>query len=520
MNRLGDVITAGIADRLEALLVLAQRARAEPVEEVLVAVAETARDVLGFRGVVINLYRPAWHDYEAVIVLGGDDPREALLGTTNAYDQLHDLLLLERFERVPGAYFLAAGTDVWEQIDNTYHDPATGQSGPDGWQSRDGLLVPLRTAVGAPLGVVSVDDPVSGLRPSDGDLRMLVTVCSYAALALETAQARRAAEVHERTLAGILDFATMLPRGASPAEVLDQVCATAGDVMGFETVAGFARDEVGELVWMAGIGRGLHASAEALETIEFDAEGIALVPAAHPSPREGSGPLAWGQDTLWVELRDAAGEPLGGLVFSDPRDCLRPDRTLRQELRLLADQAATALAVANRERRLQTLVVEDPLTGLRNRRDLEKTMTRLIDSGDPFAVLIFDLDHFKEINDRCGHDVGDLVLGRFGGLLAAHARDSDLAIRMGGEEFCLLLPRTEAGGAAVVAERIRTEAPALGADLPIEPTVSVGFAVGGPGEASVRNILSAADRALYAAKREGRDCVRDAHREADLPAAP
>ncbi|HEY0277080.1 MAG TPA: sensor domain-containing diguanylate cyclase [Solirubrobacterales bacterium] len=509
MKRLPDRASSGITKRLDAMLRLAQLAREESVEKVLEAVAETARDVLGFRAVAVNLYRPAWHDYEAVLVLGSEAQRRALEGTTNSYEQMHDLLLRECFEQVPGAFFLVAGNEIWERMENTYWEPREEGPEPDRWQARDGLLVPLTATDGAPLGVVSVDDPVAGRRPGDADLEMLVAVCSHAALALETAQARGAAIAHERALERVLAFVAELPAGAAPDEVLAQACLVATEAMGFEAAAAFV-DEDGEPTPVVARGRDLGASAALIEAAELDAQGCAILLAPTPSPREGSGPLGWGRELLCVGLRDGDGRALGALVLGDPLDRMIPDRSRCQELRLLADQTAAALAFAGRERDLATLAVEDPLTGLRNRRDLKQRITELIGSRAGLAVLVFDLDHFKSINDTFGHEVGDGVLARFGDLLVGHARSTDLAIRLGGEEFCLLLPGADTAVAAGVAERIRAETPGAGGDLPTRVTTSGGYAVAGSHRCSAEEILAAADAALYAAKRAGRDRIRGA----------
>jgi diguanylate cyclase (GGDEF)-like protein len=117
---------------------------------------------------------------------------------------------------------------------------------------------------------------------------------------------------------------------------------------------------------------------------------------------------------------------------------------------------------------------------------------------------MFDIDYFKRINDERGHEIGDRVLARIGGLLAAHARDVDVVARLGGEEFVVLLPRCASSNAAVFAERVRG---ALAADDWAElPAVRVSAGVLATlAPTNIEAMLHGADSALYAAKRGGRD---------------
>lgn len=159
----------------------------------------------------------------------------------------------------------------------------------------------------------------------------------------------------------------------------------------------------------------------------------------------------------------------------------------------------------------------DPLTGLANRRGFhpaaEATVLDCRARGLPVALIAFDLDRFKAINDRHGHEAGDEVLRRMGALLRRDRRAGDIAARLGGEEFILLCPGLDAAGAQGVADRLRAE---LRRDVPHPGgageavTTSAGVAAVGPEKPvalAVNRALGRADEALYAAKAAGRDRV-------------
>ncbi len=153
--------------------------------------------------------------------------------------------------------------------------------------------------------------------------------------------------------------------------------------------------------------------------------------------------------------------------------------------------------------------ITDPLTGLLNRRALfDQYGTRPM--GTTTAVIVFDIDHFKSVNDRFGHAAGDRVLNVFAGELSAHCRTGDTAARLGGEEFVLVLKEIMPGRAELTAERIRRAFEAREIHIDDEVltcTVSVGVAPGRSTPLDFDAMLSAADKALYAAKRGGRNRV-------------
>ena len=145
---------------------------------------------------------------------------------------------------------------------------------------------------------------------------------------------------------------------------------------------------------------------------------------------------------------------------------------------------------------------------------LPRILERAVKDATPVALILFDIDHFKMVNDSHGHLVGDVLLKRLGSLLAGRTRPADIACRYGGEEFLLILADASLDAAAERAEALRHDfyalrLPALGGDSP--PTLSAGIAVFPQHGTTQDELIRAADEALYRAKESGRDCVRTAN---------
>jgi diguanylate cyclase (GGDEF)-like protein len=158
---------------------------------------------------------------------------------------------------------------------------------------------------------------------------------------------------------------------------------------------------------------------------------------------------------------------------------------------------------------------QDPLTGIANRRVIwDEGQRRIADQGGrntTMAVLMIDVDHFKAVNDRWGHDVGDQVLVAVAKTLERHVRNEDLLARVGGEEFMVLIPQGDESTAREIAERLRLavedQVISLQSGDHWRGTVSIGYSLSPPGHANWREVVIAADQALYAAKRNGRNRV-------------
>ncbi|HYB97091.1 MAG TPA: diguanylate cyclase [Vicinamibacterales bacterium] len=192
---------------------------------------------------------------------------------------------------------------------------------------------------------------------------------------------------------------------------------------------------------------------------------------------------------------------------------LPPDR------RSIIEAAAALLAVSIKNAQLFKEVkdnsVKDALTGCFTRAHaldvVDAELRRARRSQSPVSLIMFDLDHFKDVNDRYGHLCGDAVLSAIGKRMKEVLRGSDLKCRYGGEEFMVLLPETPLHGARRVAETLRreiAERPVPWAGEALTVTASFGLAQTMPGEVNVQAVIARADQALYRAKGDGRNCVR------------
>ena len=251
-------------------------------------------------------------------------------------------------------------------------------------------------------------------------------------------------------------------------------------------------------------------------------------------------PLAYAISLLMLDIRHApwaAGALLTGIAATSldqvlsssrfaPGDLALPINLLASHLVLLACLSGLLkfrLALVKAEadsRRLLEQASSDPLTGLANRRhglEMLQQAARAHRSNEPSAVILCDIDHFKQINDRHGHDVGDKVVLCITAVLRNNTRDVDTVVRWGGDEYLLVVPRIGAPALAGLSERLRTRTSAACVELGeccITPQISLGIAARVDGEA-IETWIKRADLALYQAKADGRNrCVFAA------PAAP
>jgi diguanylate cyclase (GGDEF)-like protein len=509
-------------------------------EDLLTALDRVAQAIsvtLGYGSVVVNLHRPAWDDFEAITVHGSPECRRALLGRATTWQQWAPFLA-PKFER-RGAHHVPTEVQPEPHDDMSFYVPQGPRSqAPDQWDPDDLLLVVMRRANSDVLGVLSVDEPDDGLRPSDDDLDRLVAMAEIASLAVEQAvEARREAE-HRAALERLLSVSSQIADQRSHGGVLEAVCAGIRDALGFQHVAVLLADGQGRLRPAATAGWSLHDpvfagvsfTAEQLRSIlvpdnerhgcylleREDAEAaLNLQSSIYRSQSNGRGPYAWERHWLVVPLGGRDGEPRGFVWADDPADRLLPGREKLQALRLFADQASAALDAARDFEATSHRADHDPLTGLPNRATLSSrlkhALQRVKRADYTVAVLFIDLDNFKQINDSLGHNAGDELLRTIAARIDDDLRPGDTVARFGGDEFVALCE--DIGGpeeAMDVAERLRA---ALAEPVPLATgvvtvTASIGVALPDRPDRSAEALLQAADRAMYEAKAAGRDAAR------------
>jgi diguanylate cyclase (GGDEF)-like protein len=494
------------------------------LETIAAAIART----LGFKAVVVNLYRKAWDDFIVSTVHGEENLRSELLGATYAWEDWEGTLD-ERFRR--GATYLVYDGELdWEQQSGKriVNEDVVMTGGPDAWLAEDEIFVPFHHSDGSMLGILNVGSPQSGRRPSDEDLEVLTIVVRHAARAVQRAQDAANAADHKRGLEQLLRVSSKLSETVSPEAVLQAICSGISQGLGFARVLVQLRAPDSDLlVSSAGVGIEtddvstrfvLHDDdLERLLDPVFEQQGCYLlpleeakrrVPSYHdtfPSVTNGRGRAAWDRHWLVVPLVDRSGARLGAVFADDPADRLLPTRERLQALRLFANQATSALESSAQYETMRHLADRDPLTKLLNRRAfvrrLDDAGARTRETGEPLALVYCDLDGFKAVNDTRGHAAGDRLLRAFGEVLVGAVRHDDAVFRMGGDEFALLLERCSRGRALEVVDRLvaRLAAEAGSGDLPAG--ASFGVAVLDPLDpVDSDELLGRADDAMYMAK--------------------
>jgi PAS domain S-box-containing protein len=391
-----DLRQSTIFSRLRGLLEVTRLVRTnEGLPELLAAIAQTVSDSLAFRSVVINLYRREWDDFVVTTVHGGNEARETLLGQVLQPDEWAPLLDQRFLQR--GAYLVPNGEFDWS-AHAAYTPDIPPSDDPSAWHPEDALFVPMRTSDGQLLGVLSVDEPVSGRRPTGDEIDVLVAVAEHAALAVQAAQEAARARANSEALARLLEVSARLNDTADADELLQLVCSATSEALGFEKVAVQLRQEdtaefdtVAEVGFAPGENEGSALRLEQLETLlqpEFDVEGCFLIPSeqarallptrtsGYCSKLNGRGLYAWQNHWLFVPLRDREGTLLGYIWADDPLDRLSPEPERLRILRAFANQTTTAL-----EQAAQVAAI----------RASSEYHRALIDSS-PMAIVDFDLE--------------------------------------------------------------------------------------------------------------------------------
>jgi len=505
------------------------------LDRVAAAIAATLR----CRTAVINVHRPAWDDFEVAGVHGSEQTRRTLLGQASTWEQWAPYLV-PHFCR-HGAHFVPSGGVAPSASGPGPRGPDEAPAGAsECWQPGDALLAVMRRANGDVLGVVSVDEPIDGLRPRDEDCDRLAALAGIAGLAVESLLDREREARHRGAVERLLAISTTAERRR--AGILDAVCSGIGEALGFGRVAALLAENGGLLHPMAAAGWTLDdpvfaqlaltvGQVDALLQPAHERQGCYLLEhgdaeailgladgTIHHSPTDGRGPYAWRRHWLIAPLRDAAGALRGVIWVDEPADRLLPARERLQLLRLFADHGARAVAagaVGGGSAGPVLGAEQDPLTGLANRGKLadrlRHALQRVKRAETTVAVLFIDLDNFQHANDTLGHAAGDELLRLTAARIDQDLRPGDTVARFGGDEFVVLCEDVGSPADAMdVAERLRA---LLAEPIPLatgvaQVTASIGVALPDRPDRSAEALLQAADRAMYEAKAAGRDAAR------------
>lgn len=376
------------------------------------------------------------------------------------------------------------------------------------------------------LGAINLYHTTPGRRFSRRDLELLEMLGRYAGVALQNA--RRYQEALRESARRHLLYQASLTFGATlaPEELYQAIHHTLARMMPCDTVVIARFDEAaGEIDYVyLSDGRGrwpshrMPVTRGLLGWVIRTGASMRLL-GCDPAVEAIFGAEPFGMDEDPTGSLVAAALQVGDRVIGAISvqavipDAYTPDDL--DALEMLAATAAIALQNAHHVARVQELATTDPLTGVANRRhffDLARLeVERSIRYGRPLSLLMFDADHFKQVNDRYGHGVGDEVLRAIASRCRASLREVDVIGRYGGEEFLVLLPETTGAQALQVAERLReavASEPVQTSAGPVEVQISLGVASLPVGQtATVEALLDQVDQALYGAKAAGRNTV-------------
>ena len=372
---------------------------------------------------------------------------------------------------------------------------------------------------------------------TEDDLRLLVIFASIAAQAMANAESterlRSQSEALERQLRSqrvLLTITESILSTLDPREVLDQIADRLAGLVEYDNISIEVLDRAsGALRPLTA--RGVHA-AEFMKEWKDGETGLATWVIENNEPvlvddefddervfHFESTARVHGSLIL-APLRDHDG--VAGVLTLERLGTGRPYTADEFELvKLFAAHVSISLQNAAVHRAVEIKARTDDLTGLLNRGTFSEWLNRNTISGDPFSLIMLDLDDFRTVNNDFGHQAGDRMLREIARALGGAGRDSDMIFRYGGDEFAFILPTTEAAGARVVAERAQAAVKAVSTPTRQEPrgrdwragpmvSASIGVATYPVDGASAEEVLLAADRAAYVAKRSGGDRVATA----------
>ncbi len=393
-------------------------------------------------------------------------------------------------------------------------------------QIRSALAVPIiEGRGGGSVRGVLVADRLEAIPFTEDDERLLATVAGEVLRAMEVERVltdiKRARDEKDRLYRGIEE----LNRASTTAEASSAAIEMARTLARLDFAAlTLVEEDAGKrrhrILRVAGV-----ASGRALEGTEFvDNTGLVANVVRYGAPlpgrdvRQMDRPVVFDESSQLKGLSSLkivplrAGERILGTLVAGARRKSAFDEDAVRTLEVLAMQAAQAILRANLYEQTERMATTDGLTGLVNHRTFQSRLdeARLLAHryGKNLSLMLTDIDHFKSVNDTYGHPTGDRVLKGVAKILRTTARDTDIVARYGGEEFAVIMPETDAAGAKVIAERIRTEIQAAVFDTelgPLKTTLSLGISTFPHVGDSKQVLIDRADQCLYFAKHHGRN---------------
>lgn len=475
-------LEADLAAHLEALRGLHEVSRrltaARDLMPTLQLVVDTVVDSLGFGVAVINLVRG--DVIEVAAIAGPEDVRQALEGQSGPRSAWDELIASARswgaLRYLRGdAATLPHDVPSWTPPDGT--DRSADQ---DRWRPDDALFAPLYSPREELVGIISVDLPASGRMPGPLQRDLLELFVAQAAVAVDNAR------LHSELLRTMGRLEREHRALGASEESFRQAFENAPSGMAMADMRP-GRDPV--------LLRVNAALCELLGRSSGDLSGQRLSEIAHPDDRAALPVGASEPARADVRLRQRDGR----VIWTSLSSSVIAGVSAVPRLRLIHVEDISERR--DRELQLAHRATHDPLTGLHNRTELLSRLGECVDEGAGVVVLFCDLDHFKQVNDRYGHDAGDAVLVEVARRLRHMVRRRDLVSRIGGEEFVLVLREATRSEAEVLARRLDAEVrrPIRHGDLRILVTLSIGIASSDP-RASVDELLRSADAAMYRAK--------------------
>jgi len=537
--RQGDAL-ANAVDRLRAVLEVSRALTAlDSEDELLELIVSSACRCLGYRSCVISVRDE--HDVFRYRATAGCSPDEDCALRTLSMS--HDAFEILRAAATPfdSVLYIPPGHSVRAHPALQACFLPTEASLPSSeWQSGALLFIPLIGLDGEVLGFLNPDDPVDGKLPARGQAAVLEAFAHQAVTALQIVRGRAAerekarwAEAQRTQLEGLLQASASVRGSLQLDEVLQQIAAAMVNAGGFDGGVIYLRDAEDLLHARATTGMSaeedarLRAAPVPLTMFQhimqpemrlsrsylfdhryhsspLELDDAMVIPALPPDWQEGQ----WHpEDSLTVPLEDGAGRHIGLISVDQPHDRGFPDLTRIQALELFADHCVVAVEQARLYEEMRSLAMTDALTGLPNRMLLHDRLRQALAlaqrDGTSLALLLMDLDRFKEVNDTLGHHYGDILLQQVGARVRAALRVSDTVARLGGDEFAVILPTADEAGAALAARNIldALEPPVIVDGHALDIRASIGVALCPQHGDDAPALLRRADVAMYVAKR-------------------